>query len=46
MGVGVTRTKTLAWGCDKCDVRFSKHGETAAPWPPGFNERTCGEPHI
>jgi hypothetical protein len=45
MGIGVKRTKTLAWGCDRCDFRFSKHGQTAAPWPPEFTERTCGEPH-
>jgi hypothetical protein len=44
MGVGVRRTKTLAWGCDRCDFRFSKHGVTSAPWPPEFAERTCGEP--
>ena len=42
MGVGVHRTKTLAWGCDRCDFRFSKHGATSAPWPPEFTERTCG----
>ena len=44
MGYGVRRTKTLAWGCDRCDFRFSKHGVTSAPWPPEFAERTCGEP--
>ena len=44
MGIGVERTKTLAWGCDRCDFRFSKHGVTAAPWPPQFTERTCGDP--
>ena len=44
MGFGVQRTKTLAWGCDRCDFRFSKHGVTSAPWPPEFAERTCGEP--
>ena len=44
MGFGVQRTKTLAWGCDRCDFRFSKHGVTSAPWPPEFTERTCGEP--
>ena len=44
MGIGVKRTKTLAWGCDRCDFRFSKHGETAAPWPPEFAERSCGDP--
>ena len=44
MGIGVARTKTLAWGCDRCDFRFSKHGVTSAPWPPEFAERTCGDP--
>lgn len=44
MGYGVRRTKTLGWGCDRCDFRFSKHGVTSAPWPPEFAERTCGEP--
>ena len=44
MGFGVQRTKTLAWGCDRCDFRFSKNGVTSAPWPPEFAERTCGEP--
>jgi len=46
MGFGVQRTKTLAWGCDRCDFRFSKNGVTSAPWPPEFTERTCGEPQI
>ena len=44
MGYGLRRTKTLAWGCDRCDFRLSKHGVTSAPWPPKFVERTCGEP--
>ena len=44
MGFGVQRTKTLAWGCDRCDFRFSKNGVTSVPWPPEFTERTCGEP--
>jgi hypothetical protein len=44
LGVGLQRTKTLAWGCDRCDFRLSKHGTTSAPWPPEFVERTCGEP--
>ena len=44
MGYGLRRTKTLAWGCDRCDFRLSKHGATSAPWPPRFVERTCGEP--
>ena len=44
MGYGLQRTKTLAWGCDRCDLRFSKLGVTSAPWPPEFVEQTCGEP--
>ena len=44
MGIGLHRTKTLAWGCDRCDFRLSKHGVTSAPWPPEFVERTCGQP--
>lgn len=43
VGVGLRRTKTLAWGCDRCDFRQSRHGATTAPWPPTFVERTCGE---
>ena len=44
MGIGLRRSKTLAWGCDRCDFRLSKHGVTSAPWPPEFVERTCGQP--
>ena len=44
MGIGLRRTKTLAWGCDRCDFRLSKHEVTSAPWPPEFVERTCGQP--
>jgi hypothetical protein len=43
MGVGLRRTKTLAWGCDRCDFRLTKDGDTSAPWPPRFTERHCGE---
>ncbi len=43
IGIGLRRTKTLAWGCDRCDFRLSKHGVTSAPWPPEFVERTCGQ---
>jgi len=43
MGVAFRRTKTLAWGCDRCDFRYSKNGSTAAAWPPRFVERTCGQ---
>jgi hypothetical protein len=44
MGYELRRTKTLAWGCDRCDFRISMDGETAAPWPPEFVEQTCGQP--
>ena len=43
IGYGFQRTKTLAWGCDRCDFRMSKDGTTTAPWPPRFVERTCGQ---
>lgn len=44
LGLGLRRTKTLAWGCDRCDFRLTKDGVTSASWPPGFVERTCAEP--
>jgi hypothetical protein len=44
LGAGMKRTKTLAWGCDRCDFRISMNGDTTAPWPPRFAERTCGQP--
>ncbi len=44
LGYRLDRTKTLAWGCDRCDFRYSRHGHTSAPWPPAFVERTCGRP--
>ena len=43
-GAGLTRTKTLAWGCDRCDFRFTTSGKTTATWPPEFAERSCGRP--
>jgi hypothetical protein len=43
MGIGLRRTKTLAWGCDRCDFRVSKDAVTSASWPPCFVERTCSE---
>lgn len=30
MGAGLRRTKTLAWGCDRCDFRISLDGVTSA----------------
>jgi len=41
-GVGLTRTKTLAWGCDSCDFRWTIPGATIATWPPAFVEQRCG----
>lgn len=41
-GVGLTRTGTLAWGCDRCDFRWRTPGDTVATWPPSFGERRCG----
>lgn len=43
-GVRLTRTKTLAWGCDRCDFRMTIPGKTTATWPPEFAERNCGRP--
>ena len=43
MGIGLRRTKTLAWGCDRCDFRLSRDAVTPALWPPAFVERTCGQ---
>ena len=42
-GERLTRTKTLSWGCDRCDFRFTHPGNTTATWPPEFAERTCGD---
>lgn len=44
LGYGLHRTKTLSWGCDRCDFRFSRHGHVTATWPPDFVERNCGQP--
>jgi hypothetical protein len=43
-GEGLTRTKTLSWGCDRCDFRFTHPGKATATWPPEFGERACGQP--
>jgi hypothetical protein len=45
-GYRLQRTKTLAWGCDCCDFRFSRQGHSSAPWPPVFAERRCGVPQL
>jgi L-2-amino-thiazoline-4-carboxylic acid hydrolase len=42
-GYGLTRTRTLAWGCDRCDFRMTANGTTTTTWPPDFPERTCGQ---
>jgi hypothetical protein len=42
LGLGLKRTKTLGWGCDRCDFRIIKRGETPPAWPPTFPERDCG----
>lgn len=44
LGIGLTRTKTLAWGCDRCDFRVTRSGTTTSTWPPLFPERACGQP--
>jgi ribosomal protein L37AE/L43A len=46
MGTGLRRTMTLAWGCEKCDFRYVKGGETQDAWLPKFVERQCGETSI
>ena len=33
LGWGLTRTMTLAEGCEKCDFRFKKGGRTSVPLP-------------
>jgi hypothetical protein len=43
-GAQLTRTKTLAWGCDRCDFRTRCPGTTVATWPPDFPEQRCGQP--
>ena len=43
VGMGLTRTKTLAWGCDRCDFRIARRGSVPPAWPPQFAERTCGQ---
>ena len=41
--MGLRRTMTLAWGCEKCDFRMKRGGETPTAWPPEFVERHCGK---
>ncbi|MBN1313702.1 MAG: L-2-amino-thiazoline-4-carboxylic acid hydrolase [Anaerolineae bacterium] len=43
LGMELIRTKTLAWGCDRCDFRIKKKGSMPPTWPPRFVERTCGQ---
>jgi hypothetical protein len=42
IGVELKRTKTLAYGCDRCDFRMIKGGIPPQDWPPAFPERDCG----
>jgi len=42
LGMGLVRTQTLGWGCDCCNFRIKKKGNTPPAWPPRFVERTCG----
>lgn len=42
-GLGLKRTKTLAWGCDCCDFEVKIGGDIIGGWPPTFPERTCGQ---
>jgi hypothetical protein len=35
-GWGFARTMTLAEGCEKCNFRWKKGGETRKGWPPPF----------
>jgi uncharacterized protein YndB with AHSA1/START domain len=44
LGLGLTRTKTLGWGCDRCDFRITNPGKTTSTWPPLFVESACGQP--
>lgn len=41
LGVGLTRTETLAWGCDRCDFSVTNPGTTISTWPPQFAEATA-----
>lgn len=43
-GIVLRRTKTLAWGCDRCDFRMTRGGDPPKAWPPTFPERHCGQP--
>jgi hypothetical protein len=43
LGMGLVRTKTLAWGCDCCDFRISRKGNLPPAWPPRFVEQRCGK---
>jgi hypothetical protein len=43
LGMELVRTKTLAWGCDRCDFRIKRRGTMPPAWPPRFVERMCGK---
>ncbi len=42
IGIELRRTKTLAYGCDKCDFRMIRNGAPPPDWPPTFPEKDCG----
>lgn len=42
-GLGLERTKNLAWGCDCCNFRIKRGKPNHAVFPPVFIERNCGE---
>ena len=43
LGVGFSRTQTIAHGAPKCDFRFKRKGRTARGWPPEGLEEWTGE---
>jgi hypothetical protein len=43
LGMELVRTKTLAWGCDRCDFRIKRRGTLPPAWPPRFVEQRCGK---
>jgi hypothetical protein len=43
LGMELIRTKTLAWGCDRCDFRIKFKGSMPPAWPPRFVERMCAK---
>lgn len=43
LGVGFSRTRTIAHGAPKCDFRFKRKGRTARGWPPEGLEEWSGK---